>query len=256
MIDSHCHFDDESFAHDRVAALQRAQAAGVEAQVIPAVTAAGWSGIRALCAAHPGLYPAYGLHPLYLSAHQARHLQQLAGWLDAEPAVAVGECGLDYFVKDLDRAAQWAYFQGHIQLAADFHLPLIIHARRAVDDVLQALRGFNRRGAVLSGVVHSFAGSLQQAEQLIDLGFYLSFGGPVTYPRAQRLRRLVQILPLSSLLLETDSPDQPLSTHRGERNEPSYLPEVLAAVAALREEDAQTIEAVTTANARRLFGLP
>jgi len=255
MIDSHCHFDDERFAHDRKAALQRARAAGVDVQVIPGVTAMGWNGIRQLCSAHQGLYPAYGLHPMFLSSHQKQHLERLAQWLDTEPAVAVGECGLDYFVKNLDHSKQWVYFQAQIQLAIDFKLPLIIHARRAVDDVLKALRGFSQRGQVLSGVVHSFSGSLQQAEQLIDLGFYLSFGGPITYPRAQRLRHLVHVLPLQALLLETDAPDQPLSTHRGERNEPSYLPEVLATFAQLREEDVQTIESVTTKNAQRLFKL-
>lgn len=255
MIDTHCHFDDARFDPDRLNALQRAQAAGVEAQIIPAVTAAGWAGIRELCAAQPTLYAAYGLHPMFINQHRQEHVQQLAHWLESEAAVAVGECGLDYFVKDLDRTAQWQFFQAQLQLAVDFALPLIIHARRAVDDVLKALRHFSRRGQALSGVVHSFAGSQQQAEQLIDLGFYLSFGGPITYPRAQRLRRLVQSLPLQALLLETDAPDQPLSTHRGKRNEPSYLPEVLATFAELRTEDALTIERVTTENARRLFGL-
>ncbi len=253
MIDTHCHLDDASFAPDRDAVLARARAAGVQAQIIPAITAASWTAIRTLCAQHADLYPAYGLHPMYLSEHTNDHLEALAHWLEHEQPVAVGECGLDYFVDGLDRSAQAFFFQAQLQLAAEFHLPLIIHARRSVDEVLKMLRHFIRRGQPLSGVVHSFSGSVQQAQQLIDAGFYLSFGGPVTYARAQRLRSLAQSLPLESILLETDAPDQPLANRQGQRNEPSYLSEVLATVAQLRGLSPTALADATSANARRLF---
>ncbi len=255
MIDTHCHLDHACFAQDISAVWARAQAVGLTGLIIPGVTAAAWDNIRRLCTIHPGLYPAYGLHPMYLAEHYHAHLDRLAHCLDTEPAVAVGESGLDYFIKTLSRTEQQHYFQAHIQLAVDFHLPLILHARRAVDDVLQALRRFTRRGHQLSGVVHSFSGSLQQAQQLIDMGFYLGFGGPITYPRAQRLHRLVKALPAHALLLETDAPDQPLVHHQGTRNEPAFLLDVLIALAQLRNESQPVLEQQTTKNAQALFGL-
>jgi TatD DNase family protein len=178
-------------------------------------------------------------------------LTQLAHWLAQEKPVAVGECGLDYYVKTLDKSQQDYFFTAQLQLAQETRLPVIIHARRSVEAVIQQVRRFK----YLSGVVHSFAGSLQQAQHLIELGFYLSFGGPITYPGAHKLRKLVQVLPLEALLLETDAPDQPLATHRGERNEPAYLLEVLHTVATLRAQDPMDIAQATTRNALKLFNL-
>ena len=129
--------------------------------------------------------------------------------------------------------------------------PDAVHARRAVDAVIASIR---KIGA-LRGVVHSFSGSAEQAAQLHKLGFLLGLGGPVTYERANRLRKLVATMPLEQLLLETDAPDQPGATHRGERNEPAYLPEVLDAIAGLRGMEREELAAATTANAERLFGL-
>ncbi len=249
LIDTHSHFDDSSFDHDRPLAWARAVQAGVSGQIVPAISAAHWPRLRAVCAAYPQLYPAYGLHPMYLAEHRAADLETLAVWLEQEPAVAVGECGLDFFVPGLDVAAQTQFFTRQLALAHDLHLPVILHARRAVDAVLQQLR----RYPGLRGVVHSFAGSEQQARQLIDLGFYLSVGGPLTYPRAQRLQRLVTVLPLEFLLLETDAPDQPLSNRRGQRNEPAYLPEVLHTLARLRDTDPQQLAATLLRNTLTLF---
>jgi len=250
LVDSHVHFDDVSFDPDREIAWQRAQDAGVKIQIIPAVTANGWQNLAAICQHYPGVYPAFGLHPMYVAEHKIEHLQQLTQWLQQPSVVAVGECGLDYFVADLDREQQLYFFTEQLRLAQQFDLPVIIHARRAVDDVIKCLRRSHCRG-----VVHSFSGSEQQANQLLNLGFYLSFGGTITYPRAQRLRQLVQILPLERILLETDAPDQPLSTHRGERNEPSYLLEIVHTLAQLRHESPEQVAAVTTQNALTLFGL-
>jgi len=251
LIDTHSHFDDESFLPDREAALARARAAGVEKQIAPAVTAAGWPRLRDLCQHYTGLYPAYGLHPMYLAEHRKPHLDQLAQWINQEQPVAVGECGLDYYVAGLNKWQQEEFFITQLQLAQAAHLPVIIHARRAVEEVIKCIR----RIPGSRGVVHSFSGSIQQANILLKLGFYLSFGGPITYPRATKLRQLVQQLPLTAILLETDSPDQPLATHRGERNEPAYLPEVLHTLAELRQQDPSEIAAVTTRNALTLFNI-
>ena len=252
LVDTHSHFDVDAFAHDREAALARAHAAGVDAQVVPAIDAAGWPQLRAVCARHRGLHAAYGLHPIYLPWHRRAHLAWLRTWLAEEPCVAVGEIGLDYFVQELDRDEQQHFFEAQLQLAREFDLPVIVHARRAVDAVIATLR----RLAPLRGVVHSFSGSREQAEQLFKLGFHLGIGGPVTYERAQRLRRVVAAMPLQWLLLETDSPDQPNSGEQGQRNEPSRMAAVLDAVARLRGETPETIAQATTANAVRLFNLP
>ena len=252
LIDSHCHLDAPEFDPDRPAVIGRARAAGVGAQVIPAVDAAGWPKLRAICREHDQLYPAYGLHPMFLSQHRSDHLRELGEWLQQGDAVAVGECGLDYFVEGLDQATQQEYFDQQLLLAREFELPVIVHARRAVDAVIASIR----RVGGLRGVVHSYSGSEEQAQQLWKLGFMIGLGGPVTYERAQRLRRLVVQMPLEHLLLETDAPDQPDAGIRGQRNEPARLAGISATIAALRDMEPADLAAATSQNARRLFALP
>jgi TatD DNase family protein len=252
LVDSHCHLDAAEFDGDREAVVSRARSVGVMQQMVPAVDAASWPKLREVCSLDAGLFPVYGLHPMYLDAHRKEHLAQLREWLERERPLAVGECGLDYFVEGLDREAQSHYFEAQLQLAREFDLPVIVHARRAVDPVITAIRKVGN----LRGVIHSYPGSMEQARQLWDLGFMLGLGGPVTYERANRLRKLAAEMPLEHLLLETDSPDQPDAGIRGKRNEPARLREVLRAIAELRGEDETHVAAVTTANARRLFALP
>ena len=249
MIDSHCHFDDQSFDADRPQALQRAHAAGVTEQVIPAVIAAWWPRIRQLCRDTQGLHATYGLHPMYLADHRPEHLDDLREWAAREKPVAIGECGLDFFIPDPQPEAQQFYFEGQLAVAREFDLPVIIHARRSVEDVINTLRRFPG----VRGVLHSYSGSEQQARRLIDLGFVMSFGGPITYERANKLRRLVQVLPLEAILLETDAPDQPDCDHRGQRNEPAYLPKVLQTLSELRNQPPELIARITSENTRRLF---
>lgn len=251
LIDSHAHLDAPEFDLDRDAVLSRARAAGVTAQVVPAVSAAGWPKLRQLAKSQPDVFPAYGLHPMYLAEHRTEHLEQLAQWIDTERPVAVGECGLDFFVEGLDPEQQRGMFRRQLELAREARLPVILHARRAVDEVTATIRHVGG----LRGVVHSFGGSVEQARQLHTLGFKLGIGGPITYERANRLRKVVAEAPLSQLLLETDAPDQPLAAHRGARNEPARLTEVLTAVALARGADESTIAEATCANARELFNL-
>lgn len=252
LIDTHCHLDQHEFAPDRDAVIERARAAGVSRQVVPATIAAGWPGLRDVCRASDGLYPAYGLHPMFLDSHRREQIAELKQWLEQETPVAVGECGLDYFIPEPDREEQGWYFDAQLKLARDFDLPVIVHARRAVDEVIAAIR----RIGGLRGVVHSFSGSQQQAEMLWKNGFLLGLGGPVTYERAKRLRRLAASMPLEWLLLETDAPDQPDANHRGQRNEPARIVHVLDTIAQLREMEPAELAATTTANAERLFCLP
>jgi TatD DNase family protein len=251
LVDSHSHFDAPEFDADRAAAHARALAAGVDIQIVPAVEAATWPKLKAVCAEFSGLHAAYGLHPMYLDAHRPAHLDDLRDWIERERPVAVGECGLDYFVEGLDHEAQQLFFDGQLRLARDFDLPVIVHARRAVDAVIASIR----RIGGLRGVVHSFSGSAEQAAQLHKLGFLLGIGGPVTHGRANRLRGIVAAMPLEQLLLETDAPDQPDAGHRGERNEPARLPNVLQVISDLRGVPATQIAIATTTNAERLFRL-
>ncbi|MEA9905326.1 TatD family hydrolase [Xanthomonas campestris pv. raphani] len=252
LIDSHCHLDAGEFDADRATVIARAQAAGVMQQVVPAITAASWPGLREACALAPGLHPAYGLHPIFLDQHRPEHLELLAEWIARERPCAIGECGLDFFLDGLDAQTQRHYFDGQLQLAKRFDLPLIVHARRAVEEVIARIKAVGG----IRGVVHSFAGSPEQAQQLWKLDFMIGLGGPVTYPRANRLRGLAAQMPLQHLLLETDAPDQPDAEIRGQRNEPARLRTVLDCIAQLRGGPAEAIAAQTSANARRLFGLP
>ena len=252
LVDSHCHLDAAEFDLDRGEVIARARQAGVARQVVPAVDAAGWPKLREVCTSAPGLYPAYGLHPMYLSSHRPGHLHELRDWIERERPLAVGECGLDYFVEGLDRDEQMRYFEGQLKLAREFDLPLIVHARHSVEATIAALR----RIGGLRGVVHSYSGSEEQAEQLWKAGFLLGLGGPVTYDRAKRLRRIVAAMPIGQLLLETDAPDQPDATIRGQRNEPARLAGIAETIAGLRGISLDELAAATSANAERLFKLP
>ena len=204
------------------------------------------------CAGGDGLFPAYGLHPLRIASHREEHLRTLRAWIERERPVAIGECGLDYWVEGLDPDLQATYFDGQLQLAREYDLPVVVHARRAVDAVMAAIK----RVGHLRGVIHSFAGSEEQARQLADIGFLIGIGGPVTYDRAKRVRRVAASVPIETLLLETDAPDQPDCAHRGQRNEPARIVRVLETIAELRNEDPAVVARATTRNAERLFGLP
>ena len=251
FIDTHCHFDEPDFDADRTALTQQMQTLGVTDLVFPAVKAAAWGRLQAVCASFPGFHASYGLHPVYLDEHRPEHVLSLPRWLQQGNPVAVGECGLDFFLPHLDGAAQEALFVVHLRLAREFDLPLIIHARRSVDAIVKCIRRFPG----VTGVIHSFAGSQQQADSLIRLGFYLGVGGTCTYPRANRLRTILANVPLEHLLLETDAPDQPDSAWRGQRNDPTRLPVIAATLAELRGDTIAHTAHVTTDNATRLFRL-
>lgn len=253
LADSHVHLDDRAFDADRAQVLRRARDAGIGQLVVPAVDAASWTRIRDLCATHPRtLFPAYGLHPLYLHQHAPGDVDALLSWCGANAAVAIGEVGLDFHAGELDPALQRSYFMRQLALARELDLPVIVHARQALEEVILTLR----RHPGMRGVVHSFSGSEEQARRLWQLGFHIGIGGPVTYERAQRLRRIVADMPIEFLLLESDAPDQPDANHRGQRNEPARIAGVLHCVAALRGEPKPAVAAATSANTRRLFRLP
>ncbi|MFW2372490.1 MAG: TatD family hydrolase [Gammaproteobacteria bacterium] len=251
IIDSHCHIDFEAFDEDREQVLSRANRLGIQAIIVPGISATTWPRVKSVCQQHTGLYPAYGLHPYFIDQHSVHDLAILEQWLNDETAVAVGECGLDYYLKHLDKDKQLHLFEAQLDMALKHHLPLVIHARKATEQVIQCLKA--RPG--LAGMIHSYSGSYQQAMQLIDMGFYLSFGGAVTHPRASRLRHMVSKLPLDALLIETDAPDQPDVNHQGLRNEPSYITHVIDQISQLKDISRQQLIDTTTRNAQLLFSL-
>jgi len=254
LIDSHSHLDFSEFDNDRADMLNRAKKSGVSDIIISATTAERWpllKNLKQIDSSKPECHIAYGLHPMFMSEHKLEHLDSLKTLLEKEEAIAVGEIGLDFFIPEPDMKKQIDFFTAQLAIANELNLPVIIHARKSQDIVLKYLRQFPN----LRGSLHSFSGSEQQAKQLIDLGFYLGFGGPITYTRATKLRKLVSTLPLEALLIETDSPDQPDALHFGERNEPAYLPNIAETIAQLRGISIDEVARITTYNTRTLFKL-
>ena len=252
LIDSHCHLDVEAFDPDRSQVLANARRAGVIEIVVPGISRAHWARQVALCAGNPSLHLALGLHPVYLDSHCSEHLKDLGDWLEREPAVAVGEIGLDYQIRELDRGRQQAFLERQLEIAEQRRLPVILHVRKAHDHMLKTLRRYRVPG----GICHAFNGSLQQAGKYLELGFRLGFGGMLTFERSSRLRSLAGSLPLEQLVLETDAPDLTVASHQYQRNSPEFLPEVLEALAELRDESAETLAAATRDNTRTALELP
>jgi len=256
IVDSHTHLDFNDFTKDRNEVIQRAINHGINDLIVSATTADRWHLIKQLCAEQKSIcHPAYGLHPMFMQVHNVeKDLLKLEDWLIENKAVAISEIGLDFFIEEADeknRKAQEELFVSQCDIANSHKLPVIIHARKSLDIVLKHLRRFPN----LKGSIHSFSGSEQQARQLIDLGFYLSFGGPITYSRAVRLHKLIQNIPLESLLVETDSPDQPDSNHHLERNEPAFIIHVIKKIADLKKIETEQVAKETSKNAIELFNL-
>lgn len=255
LIDTHCHLDFSAFDGQREQVIACAREVGVEAIVVPGVTAAHWGRLLQLCAGdYEGvrLHPALGLHPCFMAEHQSRDLEWLQQLVveHRETLVAIGEIGLDFQHADADRQAQLALLTEQLRLARTAQLPVLLHVRKAHDQVLKLLRRFQLpRG----GIVHAFSGSEQQAQQYAQLGFKLGFGGAISYPRATRLQHLAQTLPLEWLVLETDAPDMPLSDWRGEPNRPQRVAEVARIIADLRQLPVKQVAQTTRATARRLL---
>ncbi len=252
LIDTHCHIDAATFDADRDAVLDHCQALGVRRLVVPGYVARHWDRLFAVCDAHPGLFPAPGLHPMYTAGHRRGELGRLERLLAEREVVAIGEIGLDYFIDDPDYAAQQHYLEAQIAIAKAAGLPLLLHIRKAQDLVTKALRDAHFPHG---GIAHAFNGSLQQAQKLTELGFKIAAGGALTFDGAKRIGRMIRALPLADLVLETDAPDIPPQGHQGQRNSPENLPLVLQALARVRGESAAEVARITTANAEAVLGL-
>jgi TatD DNase family protein len=262
FVDTHCHLDAPEFGSEMPRIRARASQVGVGFCVIPAVAASNFAAVRELAHLQGDAY-ALGIHPLCTDGARDEDLalldEELGRRRDDPRLVAVGEIGLDGFVAGLDAAKQKRFFHTQLQLARKHGLPVIMHVRRSVDQVLKHLRQV-APGQRWQGIAHAFNGSEQQAQACIDLGLKLGFGGAVTFERALQLRRLAATLPLEAIVMETDAPDiQPHWLYRtqaqrdaGEaqaRNEPGELPRIAAVVAGLRGIELAALAEATTRNA-------
>jgi TatD DNase family protein len=250
LIDTHCHLDAGEFDADRDAVAQAALENGVCVIVVPGVERANLDAVIRLTEKHKHCALALGIHPSYADKAQPDDLAFLAALVEKNNPVAIGEIGLDFFAErgepGYKRETQEHFLSEQLKLARDFDLPVILHVRKAVDDVLKHLRRIKVQG----GIAHAFNGSRQQADMFIEMGFKLGFGGAMTYPRALRIRELAQTLPLEAIVLETDAPDIPPEWlgHHG-RNTPGQLLNIAQTLADLRGLDIAQVAEITTKNA-------
>ena len=255
MIDSHCHLADDAFQPDLTDVLARAKEAGVtealcilsagdEAEAVRARGVAGrWAAVRFAAGVHPHSAGAFADRADVSADVTRSHAAAFA-------ACAVGEIGLDYHYDFAPRDVQRAVFAAQLGLARERQLPVIIHTREATDDTFAILK----EAGGIQGVFHCFTGDISMARRALDIGFYLSYAGIVTFPKASDLRETVKIVPADRLLIETDSPYLAPVPHRGKRNEPGYVGRVLDSLAAVRGETVADLEAQVTRNFVRLFG--
>lgn len=258
FFDTHCHFDFGDFDKDRETLWETCRTQGIRQMLIPGVQPDQWPRMQLLCANNPGIYYAAGLHPCWLEGNIESHRRNtqlsvlseaLRDQLDEQYCIAIGECGLDQYINS-DADLQEAVLGCHLEIAQEFDKPIILHCRRAHNQMLRCLKAFPLKNG---GILHAYSGSLEQAEQYWKMGFYLGIGGTITYDRANKTRSAVKKLPLEALVLETDAPDMPLCGHQGERNSPLNIPAIAGILAALREESLECIARQTTLNANTLL---
>ncbi len=249
IIDTHCHLYLNEFVSNRTALIDRAKQAGVQHIFLPAIDSSSFSDLLALEQFDPTYFHAMtGLHPCYVNETMTDELAFVEKQLAARAYVAIGECGLDFhwdttFAKEqvqaLEQQAQWAL---------QYDIPIILHTRKATAETIAVIKQFPG----IRGIFHCFGGTLREAEQIIAMGFYLGIGGVLTYKNAG-LDQMVETLPLSHLVLETDAPYLTPVPHRGKRNEPSFLPIILEKLASAKQCPVSEVAAMTTQNALNLF---
>ena len=255
LIDSHAHLDDLRYDTDRDNVLQRAETAGIEAIVTIGCDLATSQAAVALAQAHPQIFATIGVHP-----HEAKEIGE--GWYESlrslarhPKVVAYGEIGLDYHYDHSPREIQRQRFREQIHLARELALPLVIHTREAQEDTVTILR---EEGAVdVGGVFHCFSGDMWLAKDALDLGFYLSFSGVLTFKNATMLRDIAKTVPLDRLMVETDCPYLAPVPYRGKRNEPAYVQYVAEILAEIRGNGSfESIARATVENTKRVFRIP
>ncbi|MGA7180943.1 MAG: TatD family hydrolase [Thiobacillaceae bacterium] len=258
-IDTHCHLDAPEYDVDRDRVASIAHQSGVDI-VVPSIGRFNFDSVKETNVRYPGCYAAYGMHPMYINVHRPEDIDELRAWVEREKPVAIGEIGLDLFQTRIDRPGieqaefdlQEHFFKEQLKVARDYGLPVLLHTRRANDQILKNLRRISTKG----GIAHAFNGSMHQAQEFIKLGFKLGFGGAFTWPRASNLQMLAKELPLESIVLETDGPDIPPVWLGKARNSPVELPRIALTLAELRGISLDKVAQQTTLNARDLLSLP
>ena len=218
--------------------------------LVPSVSQKKWQKTITICQQYTQCRLALGLHPVFIDQHQPQHLIELDQLIQLHRPVAVGEIGLDYFLKELDQQKQSVFFAKQLIIAKQHQLPVIIHNRKAHDDCLALLKEHQ----IESGIIHAFNGSIQQAEKYIEQGMLLGFGGMLTFERSNKLRALAKQIPLDSIVLETDAPDMTVAQYKGQRNSPEYIPLILQALAEVKSIPPEEVAFATFSNATRVLG--
>lgn len=253
LIDSHCHLCYEGLRERRAEVLATARARGIEGFLNISTRQSEWNDVIGVAEAEPDVWATVGVHPHEADQHPDLGAQALIDAAAHPRVIAIGECGLDYYYDKSDRAAQRERFQAHIEAARETGLPLVIHTRDAEEDTAAMLREAAGEGGV-TGVLHCFTGSRQLAEIGLDLGFYVSLSGIVTFKNAQDLQETAKFLPKDRMLVETDSPFLAPVPNRGKTCEPAFVSDTAAFVADLRGESLDELAANTTRNFFTLFG--
>ncbi len=266
FVDTHCHLDLHQFDDDRAAVIERALAAGVARIINPAIDVASCRRVLALAEQHESVYAAVGVHPNDCGDFDDAALADLGMLAQHPKVVAIGEIGLDYYWEKTPHDLQQRVLAAQLELAADLGLPVILHSRNRTADARDctadllwimaqlgpAIRTQGGETGII-GVWHAFSGDMAEAQHARGLGLALGIGGPVTFQNARRLHELAPQLPRDRLLLETDAPYLAPHPHRGQRNEPAYVPLVARKLAQLYNESVGAVAAQTTANARVCF---
>lgn len=252
LIDSHCHLNYEGLVERQDEVLENARKQGVTGFLNISTRQREWGDIIALAERQPDVWASVGVHPHEADAHPDLGATALVEGADHPRVIAIGECGLDYYYDNSERQAQRERFEAHIEAARQTGLPLVVHTRDAEADTAEILGKAVREGGV-SGVLHCFTGSADLARKALDLGFFISLSGIVTFKNAQDLQETARKLPLDSLLVETDSPFLAPVPHRGRKCEPAFVIDTARFVAELRNDDPEGFAEATTENFFRLF---
>jgi TatD DNase family protein len=252
LIDSHCHLNYEGLAERQEEVLAAARVRGVGGFLNISTRQKEWDEVVAAAERHSDVWASIGVHPHEADAHPDLGAAALVEAAAHPRVIAIGECGLDYYYDKSDRAAQRERFGAHIEAARQTGLPLVVHTRDAEADTAEILTREVGKGGV-SGVLHCFTGSAGLARTALDLGFYISISGIVTFKNAKDLQDVAKTVPQDQLLVETDSPFLAPVPHRGQTCEPAFVADTAAFLSDLRDEPLDELAAATTANFFRLF---
>lgn len=252
LVDSHCHLNYEGLVERQEEVLDAARARGVTAFLNISTREREWKDVIGVATRHPDVWASVGVHPHEADAHPDLGAGALVEAAAHPRVIAIGECGLDYYYDKSDRAAQRERFEAHIEAARTTGLPLVVHTRDAEDDTAEILERAAGEGGV-SGVLHCFTGSAELARKALDIGFFISLSGIVTFKNARDLQQTAGEIPLDRLLVETDAPFLAPVPNRGKTCEPAFVADTAAFVAELRGEGPDALADATTANFYRLF---